>query len=293
MKYAVIHDSRGPFVSVAKLCQVFEVSKSGFYKWKNYRDNPRSVDPTESALEANVIRVHFDSKRNYGVRKVQQQLKNEGIKVSQNKVYKLMTKNNLKAKTKKAFKPKTTDSNHKNKIAPRVFKVEENNITKPNQIWAGDITYIPTREGWLYLSVFIDLYSRLVVGYATADHLRVELVRESFVMALKSRPIEAGLIIHTDRGVQYTATEFRELLGHLALEQSMSRKGNCYDNAFVESFFAQMKKEFDKKIFDTKLEAEKEIFNFINSWYNTKRIHSSLGYISPEKFEKNYEALAS
>lgn len=291
MKYAVIHDNRSPFVSLSKLCHVFEVSKSGFYKWKAAKEVP--ADLAQSTLESNVIRVHFESKRNYGVRKVHEQLKSEGIPTSKNKVYKLMKKNDLRAKTRKAFKPRTTDSNHKNKVAPRVFQIEETKVTAPNQVWAGDITYIPTQEGWLFLSVFIDIYSRLVVGWSTADNLRAELVRSSFVMALQGRNITADLIVHTDRGVQYTATEFRCLLEYLQVKQSMSRRGNCYDNAYVESFFAQMKKEFDKKIFDTKLEAQNEIFNFINSWYNTKRIHSSLGYLSPKQFELNHGALAS
>ena len=291
MKYAVIHENRSPFISVPKLCYVFEVSKSGYYKWLRSSNLP--IDPQCALLESNVIRVHFDSKRNYGVRKVHEQLKNEGISTSKNKVYKLMKKNNLRAKSKKAFKPRTTDSNHKNKIAPRVFQIEETKVTAPNQVWAGDITYIPTKEGWLFLSVFIDLFSRLVIGFAVADNLKSELLRASFVMALQNRDIGPGLIVHTDQGVQYTATEFRLLLEHLQLNQSMSRRGNCYDNAYVESFFAQMKKELDKKIFNTKAEAQNDIFNFINSWYNTKRIHSSLGYISPSKFEANFEAIAS
>ncbi len=293
MKYAVIHENRGPFVSVAKLCQVFEVSTSGFYKWIHFRLNPRPADPTKSALESNVIRVHFDSRRNYGVRKVQEQLGNEGIHISKNKVYRLMRKNGLRSKTRPAFKPKTTDSNHPNKISPRIFKVEQAAITGPNQVWAGDITYIPTSEGWLYLSVFLDLYSRRVIGWAVADHMRSELVRESFVMALKTREVSPGLIVHTDRGVQYTATEFRMLLEHLSFDQSMSRRGNCYDNAYVESFFSQMKKELDQKFFATKTEAKKEIFNFIQAWYNNVRIHSSLGYLSPKKFEELFEAKAS
>jgi putative transposase len=291
MRYRVIHENRGPFVSIAELCKVFEVSKSGFYKWLYFFKNPKP--DTNSELESKILKIHFESKRIYGVRKVFEQLKNEGITTTKNQVYKLMKKNNLRAKNRKSFRPKTTDSNHSNKIAPRVFQVGTTKITAPNQAWAGDITYIPTKEGWLFLSVFIDLFSRRVVGWAIQDHMRVELVRESFVKALKGRDIGAGLIVHTDRGVQYTASEYRSLIENLNLVQSMSRKGNCYDNAFVESFFAQLKKELSKKTFDTKQEATQEIIDFIESWYNKKRIHSSLGYISPQDFEENYEAIAS
>lgn len=294
MKYIVIHKNSSALVPVSKLCQIFNVSTSGFYKWRALLcEVPHPKSSEFNLLESNVVRVFFDSKRIYGVRKVHHQLNHEGIALSSYMVHKIMNKNNLVAKSSKPFKPQTTDSNHGNRVSPRLFKVEESEITKTNQIWAGDITYLPTKQGWLYLSVFLDLFSRRVIGWDTADHLRAELVRNSFVMALKNRPTPAGLIVHTDRGVQYTAVEFRNLLDHLKLNQSMSRKGNCYDNSYVESFFAQLKKELADKVFETRDQARKEIFNFINSWYNTVRIHSSLGYISPVKFEQNYEAFAS
>jgi putative transposase len=264
MKYVVVRDQRSLLLSVDFLCGVFTVSRSGFYKWNKLQLTPLLPDKEDQQIESNVIRVHFDSKKIYGYRKVHKKLENEGIKVSDKKVYRLMAKNSLKAKTKKAFKPRTTDSNHNNKISPRV-----------------------------YLSVFLDLFSRIIVGWAIDDHMRSELVRESFVMALAKRDVDPGLTIHTDRGVQYTANDFRSLIGNLKFIQSMSRKGNCYDNAFAESFFSQMKKELSKKVFETKLEAKQEIFDFITSWYNTKRIHSSLGYLSPKQFEDNFEAIAS
>lgn len=290
MKYVVVQNNRSDVLNVTSLCRALGVSTSGFYKWFKVA---RIRDPIELSLESNVLRVHFESRKIYGVRKVTNQLKNEGIFVDKNKVHKIMKKNNLRAKTVKKFRPSTTDSNHKNKISPRLFQVENANIEAPNQVWAGDITYVPTSEGWLYLSVFIDLYSRLVVGYSMADHLKSDLVRESFVMALGARETSSELIVHTDRGVQYTATEFRTLIKNLELNQSMSRKGNCYDNAYVESFFAQMKKELDQKTFQTKRDAKLAILDFINNWYNNKRIHSALDYISPIDFEVKHLALAS
>lgn len=293
MKYAIIHESRTSLLSVRLLCGVTSVSRSGFYEWASRQDQPSEKVVATKALESNVIRVHFESRKIYGYRKVHHILKNEGIEVSDKKVYDLMGKNGLKSKTRKAYKPQTTQSNHGNQRSPRIFKIETSEAKKPNEIWAGDITYVATKEGWLYLSVFIDLFSRRVVGWAIDDHMRVELVRKSFLMALKNRPVGPGLIVHSDQGVQYTAGDYRSLMKIFKFIQSMSRRGNCYDNAFVESFFSQMKKELSKKIFETKAEAKKEIIDYIESWYNKTRIHSSIGYISPQEFEMNYEAIAS
>ena len=293
MKYAIIHKNRVKPLGVKILCRVLAVSRSGFYEWLRRQEHPNPESPENKQLESNVIRVHFESRKIYGYRKVHKKLEGEGVQISDKKVYRLMAKNGLQAKTKKAFRPKTTNSNHKNLVSPRIFQIETTEVTKPNQIWAGDITYIATKEGWLYLSIFLDLFSRIVVGWAIQDHLRTELVRESFIMALRNREVGPGLMIHSDRGVQYTAGDFRCLINSLKFIQSMSRKGNCYDNAFVESFFSQMKKELSQKIFDSKKEATQAIIDFIESWYNTERIHSSLGYVSPKDFEANYEALAS
>jgi len=250
-------------------------------------------DAEKKALEANVIRVHFESRRLYGYRKVHGVLVSEGVKVSDKKIYQLMAKNELRSKTRKAYRPQTTQSNHKNKVSPRIFQITKTVVTKPNEIWAGDITYVATKEGWLYLSIFIDLFSRMAVGWAIADHMRAELVRESFLMAVRDRDVAPGLVVHSDRGVQYTAGHYRSVVEILEFVQSMSRRGNCYDNAFVESFFSQMKKELSKKVFETKQEAREEIIDYVNSWYNKQRVHSALGYITPQQFETNFERLAA
>lgn len=293
MKYAIVRENRSELLSVDLLCQLLFVSRSGFYDWSDRLENPSPASTDDKKLESNVIRVHFESRRIYGHRKVQEVLVSEGNQVGVKKVYALMVKNGLKSKTKKAFKPQTTQSNHGNKISPRIFDNDAVVAERPNQIWAGDITYIATREGWLYLSLFIDLFSRLVVGWSIREHMRVELVRESLVMAIKERNVGPGLIVHTDQGVQYTAGQYRSLMDALKFVQSMSRRGNCYDNAYVESFFSQMKKELSKKVFDTKNEAIKEVVDYISQWYNKVRIHSALGYVSPTQFEAKFEALAS
>jgi putative transposase len=293
LKYAIIDENRSPLLSVECLCKLFSVSRSGFYDWQKRLLKPRNTADKMKDLEANVIRVHFESRRIYGYRKVHSVLTKEGVEVSDKKVYSLMAKNDLKSKTKAAYKPTTTQSNHGNKASPRVFQIESTKPKNTNEVWAGDITYIATKEGWLYLSIFIDLFSRLVVGWAIAEHMRVELVRDSFMMAIQNREVSPGLVVHSDQGVQYTAGDYRSLLEILKFVQSMSRRGNCYDNAFVESFFSQMKKELSTKVFDTKKEAIKEIVDYITAWYNTKRVHSSLGYVSPQEFETKHEAIAS
>lgn len=284
MKYAIVAENRGDLLSVDRLCRVFRVSRSGFYEWSVRIADPSPKKVSDQRLESNVLRVYFESRKIYGHRKVHEVLSAKGVIIGVKKVYGLMAKNGLRSNTKKAFRPQTTQSNHGNKISPRIFDNDTVVPERPNQIWAGDIAYIATREGWLYLSLSIDLFSRLVVGWSIRDNMRVELVRDSLVVAIKKRDVGPG---------QYTAGDYRRLLGALKFIQSMSRRGNCYDNAYVESFFSQMKKELSKKVFDTKQEATKEIVSYISEWYNKARIHSSIGYVSPAQFEETFEALAS
>ena len=294
MKYVIVSENRTALLSLERLCTAFAVSRSGYYDWVERRTRPATVAAQKKqALETRIIGIHLESRRIYGYRKVHGVLANEGTHVSAKKVYVVMAKNDLRSKTRKAYRPQTTQSNHKNKISPRIFETTKTVITTVNEVWAGDITYVATLEGWLYLSIFIDLFSRVVVGWAIADHMRAELVRESFVMAVKNRETAPGLVVHTDQGVQYTAGDYRSVLDVFRFVQSMSRRGNCYDNAFVESFFSQMKKELSKKIFKTRDEARKEIIDYISSWYNKQRVHSSIGYVAPMEFEAQHEALAS
>lgn len=208
-----------------------------------------------------------------------------------------MRQNKIQGRGRKKFKFMTTDSNHKLPIASRVFKTEnhESQVTRLNQYWAGDITYIKTKEGFLYLSVFLDLFSRKVVGHATSDTMTCDLVIESLDMGLKHQGLTTvtDLTAHSDRGSQYAAEQFRDKLSAHKITASMSRKGNCYDNAFVESFFRTLKVAliYENK-FKTKAEARAAIFEFIEVWYNRQRIHSSLDYMTPIEYEAKHQIAA-
>jgi transposase InsO family protein len=188
----------------------------------------------------------------------------------------------------KRFRIRTTDSNHDLPIAPRVFQVEREKTlpTGPNQVWAGDITYIPTDEGWLFLTIQLDVFTRKVVGYALTDHLRAEAVQEALNQAVQGQDPDEGLISHSDRGCQYASAGYRQMLEELGITASMSRRGNCYDNAYAESFFHTLKVELiHRQKFKTRAEATQAIFEYIEVWYNRRRLHSSLGYLSPADYE--------
>ena len=193
----------------------------------------------------------------------------------------------MKAKKSTSFKPRTTDSVHNNVISPRVFKTEETRATRSNQFWSTDITYLPMGGSFLYLVVFLDLYSRKIVSWSLSPSLSKDFVLDAFLKATRTRSVPPGLVIHSDRGVQYTCKKFRQILKQLGIVQSMSRKGNCYDNAHCESFFSQLKKEVEFKRLSCYKEVEMAIFEWIDGFYNTQRLHSSLGYQSPINFEKN------
>jgi transposase InsO family protein len=204
-----------------------------------------------------------------------------------------MRKEGLFGCAKRRFRVKTTDSNHSLPIAPRLFQTEAEATlpTRPNQVWGSDITYVPTEEGWLYLTVQLDLFTRKVVGYALTDHLQTEAVLEALRVAVRTQGLDADsrLISHSDRGCQYASQSYRETLEMLGITASMSRRGNCYDNAYVESFFHTLKVELvHRRKFRTRAEASAAIFEYIEVWYNRRRLHSSLGYLSPI----DYEAMA-
>ncbi len=205
-----------------------------------------------------------------------------------------MKKAGISGLIKPRFKVKTTDSNHENPIAERVFKTEEPSThpVKPNEIWASDVSYIPTDEGFVYLATYLDLCTRKVVGFSTDDHMRTELILTALEMALgRQNLINGELLSHSDRGCQYASEDYRNKLESLGVRASMSRKGNCWDNAFAESFFATLKKELIyRKSYKTKEEAKKSIFEYIEVWYNRNRIHSSIGYMTPVQYEESLAA---
>lgn len=269
-------------------CKTLGVSQSGYYAWLK---RPISGRKTEDERLWQKIKFHWEgSRRTYGRLRLVNKLKSEGEIIGKNRVSKIMKKNNIQGIGKKKFKPITTTPDDKLPVAERNFKIEHSDVqvTKPNQYWGGDITYIPTNEGWLYLAVVIDLFTRKVIGHSMSASMPSELVIGALDMGLKRQRMTADndLTTHTDRGSQYASEAYREKLTEYNLRQSMSRKGNCYDNAFVESFFRILKVEliYTRK-FQTREEARSAIFEFIEVWYNRQRLHSSLDYMTPEEYE--------
>lgn len=282
MKFAWINAHRRR-LNVDLMCQVLQVSRSGYYAW---RDRPTSARSTRRQTVMEQIReVYDDSRGTYGSPRVTVELKGQGVSVSENTVARYMRSAGIRVRPRRSFVPRTTDSAHPHPIASNVLD-RDFDASAPDAKWACDLTYIWTDEGWLYLSVVLDLFSRRVVGWSMTDHLRSEAVAEALSMALKGRRPGAGLLHHSDRGVQYACGAYRELLNEHGIQRSMSRSGNCYDNAAVESFFGTLKTELVHRTrYATRDEARASVFEWIECWYNRKRRHSSLNYLSPEAFE--------
>jgi putative transposase len=268
---------------VTLMCQVLNVTRSGYYAW---RDRPSSVRAQRRALVTERIRqVHDESRGTYGSPRVTVELKDQGLNVSANTVAKYMRAAGIAVTPAKRFQPQTTDADHPHPIAPNVLG-RDFTAAAPNQKWACDLTYVWTDEGWLYLSVVIDLFSRKVVGWSMREDLKAEGVAEALAMAIARRKPDVGLLHHSDRGVQYACGDYRSLLAEHGITASMSRPGNCYDNAVAESFFGTFKTELvNRGHYRTRAEARASIFQWIECWYNRRRRHSSLGYLSPEAFE--------
>ena len=282
MKFACIRDRLQAY-PLALSCRVLRVSRAGYYAWLRRPPNPRQQRRDE--LAEKIARIHEAHRRVYGSPRVYQALKADGVAVCENTVAKIMREEGLRAKTRRRFVPKTTDSHHDYPIAAnlldRQFEAEG-----PNRKWVTDITYIRTDEGWLYLAGVLDLFSRKVVGWSMQDHLGWELVGDALAMGLAGRQPDDGLLHHSDRGVQYACQDYRRLLGRHGIMASMSHVGNCYDNAAMESFWATLKTELvHHEHYATRADARRSIFEYIETFYNRKRIHSSLGYVSPDTFE--------
>ena len=258
------------------------VATSGYYAW---RGRPKSAWERNRAELGKLIVQLFERNRGvYGSPRMRKELEAKGHTHSKNYVARIMKEQRLQAKMVKKFR-KTTDSSHSERIYPNHLK---RNFTAQhrNEVWVGDITYVWTQEGWMYLSVFLDLYSRRVVGWCLHEHLNDELVLGALRMAIQQRQPSAGLIIHTDQGVQYTCRRYRELLTQIKAVGSMSRKGNCWDNAVAESFFGTIKREHIAfKRYMTKIEAKTDIFEYIEVFYNRQRRHSTIGNVAPVRFE--------
>jgi len=271
---------------VHTLCAVLQVSRSAYYGWLSKGEAP---DKREQETEIAVTQAFQEHRRRYGVRRLVVELKAQGVEVGAYKVRQVLSKYGLKAIQPRSFVPRTTDSRHPYPISPNLL-LELAFPTGPNQVWVGDITYIPLAGGgFLYLAVWMDLYSRWMVGWQLEEHMQEELVIEALRRALATRAIPSGMIVHSDRGGQYAGKTFRGLLGNKKALQSMSRADNPYDNAFIESCFSRFKAELlEDGTFENKQDARTEIFEYIEMYYNTKRRHSALNYLSPANFEINY-----
>lgn len=283
-RYEFIDQHRAEF-PVLRMCAVLSVSASGYYAW---RSRPVSVRAQENQrLTAEITEVYEASRKTYGSPRIYQELAARGRSVSQNRVARLMQTGNIAVKRKKKRKI-TTDSCHAYPIAPNILN---RNFTaaRPNQKWVGDITYIPTAEGWLYLATVMDLFSRKIVGWALEPTLESGLVEKAFLMAAQNRKPPKGLLHHSDRGSQYAGDLYRQLLADYNSIVSMSRTGNCYDNAAMESFFSTLKcDQVHAQNYQTRREAKTDIFGYIEGFYNPIRRHSAIDYLSPVEFERRY-----
>jgi transposase InsO family protein len=266
------------------MCRVLQVARSGYYAW---RDRPISTrEMANQALLARIKEIHHQSRQTYGSPRVHRALQEKGLVCGHNRVARLMRQAGVRAKQAQPFRMVTTDSNHSYPIAPNRLN-QDFTAKHPNQKWLADITYVPTAEGWLYLAVVLDLYSRRIIGWAMRDSLHRQLVIEALQMALETRRPPAGLLHHSDRGSQYASDDYQALLQQYQIQPSMSRVGNCFDNAPMESFFGTLKTEliFHRQ-YATRTEARADIFEFIEVFYNRFRLHSALAYYSPVAFER-------
>lgn len=267
---------------VRKICRAIKVSPSGYYAWKARSPSKRTI--FDRYLVSRIQEIHQASRENYGSIKTWQTLKAMGIVCGKNRIARLRRIHGIQAKRRKRFKV-TTVSKNTEWIAPNILN-RCFQATRPNQVWVGDVTFIATRAGWLYLAVVLDLYSRKVIGWAMSELINKELVIKALSMALERRRPDAGLIHHTDRGSIYGSDEYRRRLEQSGLVPSMSRKGDCYDNAVAESFFSTLKNELlYGQRFISREYAQSEVFKFLEIFYNRQRIHQSLNYITPEMAE--------
>ena len=284
MKFKFIKYNREYF-RIGKMCKILGVTRSGYHHYLKSRYSKRNLE--NKVIFELIEQIWKNSHHLYGYRRIHAELRSQGLYCNRKRILRLMHQNNIAAKTKKKFK-KTTNSNHSNYISPNLL--EQNfRVTSPNEAWVADITYISTYEGWLYLAVVLDLYSRKVVGWSMGNRMTSRLVIDALEHAIVDRKPVDGLIFHSDRGSQYVSIDFRKSLKKHSIIQSMSGKGNCYDNAVAESFFHTLKTELVYwERYKTRSDAKSDIFKYIEGFYNRRRRHSYLNYFSPSNFEILY-----
>jgi putative transposase len=279
--FQLVHAERALY-PVAFSCRVLGVSRSGYYRWSGATVSMRAR--ADEKLSAEVREIHGEHKGRYGSPRVHRELRARGCRVGRKRVARLMRQEGLRGRTPRRFR-KTTDSRHRHRIAPNLL-ARDFTASAPNKVWVGDMTYVPTRDGWLYLAVLLDLFSRRAVGWAMSDHIDTELALNALEMAHDQRRPAAGLIHHTDRDGRYASDDYQAALWEKEMNPSMSGKADCWDNAVAESFFATLEKELlaDESL-KTRAETRTEIADYIESYYNNTRRHSYLDYVSPLEFE--------
>ena len=281
MRYRFVekHQGRHP---VGLQCSLLAVSRSGYYAWRDRQK--KDEDSSHRALIEHIRRIYRMSRQTYGSPRVCAELRAEGVVCNHKRVARLMRQEGIQGRRKRS-KATTTDSKHNYPVAPNLLN-REFRADAPNEKWVADITYISTREGWLYLAAVLDLYSRRIVGWSMSQRVTADLVEDALRMALFERQPDAGLLHHSDRGSQYASDQVRQILAAQHIRVSMSRTANCYDNAVMESFFSTLKCEWVYfQDYQTRMEASRDIFEYLAGFYNTVRRHSSLGYLSPHQFE--------
>jgi putative transposase len=282
MKYVFMKNHSSEF-RVQKMADVLDVSRSAYFAWEKRGESHRSKENKQ--LVGRIQDVHARSHGIYGSRRITAALRNEGQSCGKNRVARLMREASIVSRMRRKFKV-TTHSKHSYPKAENLVR-QNFNVDKLNRLWVSDITYVWTREGWLYLAVIVDAFSRRVVGWALSSQLHHSIVVQAFQQAVRRRNIQPGMVFHSDRGVQYACEDVKEQLRNRQITQSMSGSGNCYDNALAESFFHSLKTEwvyFEK--YNTRDQAKLSIFEYIELFYNRQRIHSNLGYQSPEQYEQ-------
>jgi transposase InsO family protein len=269
---------------IKDICEALRVPRSSYYAWRNRGPSPRQQE--NERLRKTLEELFVANRSVYGSPRLAVCLQRQGIACSRNRVARHLRALRLKARQKRAFKPRTTDANHPHPIA-RNWLGQQTKPKSVNRVWVSDITYVFTAQGWLYLAAVMDLYSRKIVGWTTSGSLETPLVKAALQQAWVDRRPAAGLLHHSDRGVQYASSAYRALLHSCQMQPSMSAAGNCYDNAAMESFWSTLKTEWlHQKNFQTHQEARSAIFDYIETFYNPKRLHSALGYHSPVDFER-------
>lgn len=284
MRFAFIEQHAAAY-PVRLMCRVLEVSPSGYYAWRARPESPRAV--ANRQLVGEIRRLAARHHGRYGSPRMHAALRAEGHRCSRGRVERLMRHHRIRALAGRRYRPCTTDSRHYLAVAPNLL-AQRFEAPAPNRVWLADITYIPTGEGWLYLAAVLDVATRKIVGWAMRDHMRTELALSALMMAIQRQRPSRGLIHHSDRGSQFAAEAYAKQIAAVGAVPSMSRTGNCYDNAPMESFFHTLKVELvHQRRWATRDEARRDLFAYVEGYYNRARIHSALGYLTPEQAERN------